>query len=105
MAMTEISAGRPATGTAPKQMLLLPTFDGQNRGVVAVNLAAIDLVKAAVTPGLCNVYLSGDHSSNFVTVELELPVMIEKLREAQVHFTDLTGGRKILGSKREETGE
>ncbi len=94
----------PVEVKASKQMLLLPTFDGQTRGAVAVNPGAIDLIKPAVSPGLTNVYLSGDHNTNFVTVDMDMGVLIEKLRGINVMFTDLTGGRKIVGAVMQEDG-
>lgn len=94
----------PVEVKASKQMLLLPTFDGQTRGAVAVNPGAIDLIKPAVSPGLTNVYLSGDHNTNFVTVDMDMGVLVEKLRGINVMFTDLTGGRKIVGAVMQEDG-
>lgn len=103
-ATTPATTPAQAAPALNRQMMLLPTFDGQTRGIVAVNPAAIDLIKPAMTPGLSTVYLTGDLTTNAVTVDLELGVLIEKLREVGVSFVDLTGGRKIAGASKQDDG-
>jgi hypothetical protein len=78
-----------------RPFLLLPTFDGQTRGVAAVNPEAITLIKPAVSPGMSNLYLGGDQNNNYLGVELELAVLIEQLKKAGLEFTDLSGGRGL----------
>lgn len=76
----------------PKQMLILPTFDGQTKSLAAVSIDALDLIKPAMTPGTTNVYVTGDHNSNCVNVHLDMKVLLAKLKEAGVLFTDLSDG-------------
>jgi|GEM_PF-827417 len=85
------------TGTL-KQMLLLPTFDGQTRGVAAVSLTAVDLIKPSVTPGMTNVYLTGDHNVNYVGVDVEMAELVDRLKKLGMEFVDVTNGRKIMGA-------
>ena len=85
-----------------KQLLLLPTFDGQTRGVAAVNPDAITLIKPAVSPGMTNLYLGGDQNNNYIGVELDMPVLVERLQKAGVSFTDLAEGRKVAGATRRD---
>ncbi len=87
-----------------KKMLLLPTFDGQTRGVAAIALGSIDLIKPSMTPGMTTLFLTGDHANNFIGVEMEMPVLIEKLKEAGLALTDLSGGRKMERGARRDDG-
>lgn len=87
-----------------KQMLLLPTFDGQTRGVAAVAPEAIHLVKPAVSPGMTTLYLAGNYDTNYLGVELEMSVLLEKLKAAGVNFADLSGGRELKRSARQDDG-
>ena len=73
------------------EMLLLPTFDGQTKGVAAVNPAAIDLIRPAVMPGMTNVYVSGDQSINCLGVFMEMKDLLGLLERAGFSFLNLAG--------------
>jgi hypothetical protein len=83
-------------------MLLLPTFDGQTRGVAAVNPGAITLIKPAVSPGMTNLYLGGDQNNNYIGVELEMSVLIDQLKKAGLEFADLSGGRGLKAERKKD---
>lgn len=74
-----------------RALLLLPTFDGQTKGVAAVNPDAIDLIRPAVMPGMTNVYINGDQTINALGVFLEMPALLTLLEKAGFSFTNLAG--------------
>jgi hypothetical protein len=87
-----------------KSMLLLPTFDGQTRGVAAVDPTAIHMIKPSVSPGMTTLFLMGNYDTNYLGIEMEMPALLEKLKAAGVNFTDLAGGRKIERGARQDDG-
>ena len=87
-----------------KQMLILPTFDGQNRGAAVVDAANISMMKPAATPGVTNVYMAGDFGSNCVNVYMELPLLVEALKKAGIGILDLGGGKHMASAERQNDG-
>lgn len=73
-------------------MLLLPTFDGQNKGVAAVNPSAIDMIRPAVMPGMTNVYINGSQDINCLGVYMEFLPLMALLEANGFAFVDLAGG-------------
>ncbi len=53
------------------------------------------MMKPAVSPGMTTLYLMGNYDTNYLGVELEMAVLLDKLKEAGVTFVDITGGRKL----------
>lgn len=87
-----------------KQMVLLPTWDGQKKGTAAVDPQTIDLIKPAVMPGMTNLYMSGDHLNAVVGVYMDFELVLQALEKAGVGFMDLGGGVKA-NNQRQDTGE
>lgn len=77
-----------------KRMLILPTFDGQTRDIAVVDADSIEALRASMTPGMCNVYLTGSHDSNVICVALEPLELIKALKSAGVSMQDLSGGQQ-----------
>lgn len=76
-----------------RQLLLLPTFDGQTRGTAVINPDAIDYIKPAMMPGMTNIYLRGDLNVNSVGVAYDFPKLLEVLETAGFVYIDCGGSR------------
>lgn len=74
-----------------KTFILLPTFDGQRKGYAAVNPDAIDMIRPAVMPGMTNVYINGDQTTNCLGVFMEIDSVLAALRENGFNFINLAG--------------
>lgn len=78
-----------------KKMFILPTFDGQVRDIAVVDVECIEAVRASMTPGMANVYLSGSHEFNTICVSMSPQELIDALKAGGVSMTDLSGGMKV----------
>ncbi len=74
-----------------KSMLILPTFDGQKKSVSIVDPQAIDMIRPSVMAGMCNVYVNGDQSVNYIPVLMEIHDLIKKMEGAGCSFLNLAG--------------
>lgn len=72
-------------------MMVLPTFDGQTKSVSIVDPLAIDMIRPSVMAGMCNVYVNGDQSVNYIPVLMEIHDLIQKMEGAGCTFLNLAG--------------
>lgn len=84
-------------------MLLLPVFDGQTMGAAAVDPEAIHMIRPAVMPGTCNIFIHGDQTVNALGVYMDMATLLQKLEESGFNFIDL-GGKKNVSLKVEQNG-
>lgn len=87
-----------------KQMLLFPVFDGQTMGAAAVDPAAIHMIRPAVMPGTCNVFIDGDQTVNALGVYMDMTTLLKKLEAAGFTFVDLGGAKNIGMVQKQESG-
>ena len=77
-----------------RQLLLLPTFDGQTRGTAVVNPEAIELIKPAMMPGMTNIFLRGDINANSVGIAYDFTKLLDVLEAAGFTYIDCGGSRE-----------
>ena len=85
-------------------MLLLPVFDGQTMGAAAVAPGSIHMIRPAVMPGTCNVFIDGDQTVNALGVYMDMATLLKKLEEIGFEFLDLGGAKNVGMVQKQDSG-